>query len=206
MSVKRPQRLWVLALVGVGVLAITVLLDLIVPYDGPLDLIIRGAAMAAYMTTFLSILSSHSLRELVRFFGTPFLKVHHYATVTSLILMTVHPVAVALRAGSPGVFVPVISSWYEFFLFGGRQAWYLFLIASGAALARRVWRANWRTLHWLSYLAFLFVTVHGILLGANFALPAVRVIALLMAVAVVRLFVLKRAAMAREKARRPRPR
>jgi sulfoxide reductase heme-binding subunit YedZ len=165
-TTKRPQRLWVLALVGVGVLAITLLLDLIVPYAGPLDLIIRGAAMAAYLTTFLSILSSFYVRELVRTFGAPFLKIHHYATVAGLILMTAHPLAVAFRAGSSSVFVPVISSWYEFFLFG---------------------------------------TVHGILLGANFALPAVRVIALLMALAIVRLFVLKRAAMAREKARRRSP-
>jgi methionine sulfoxide reductase heme-binding subunit len=185
-------RVSYLVAIGLALLIIAILLDLNVEERGALNVIIRVAALMAYWIVFLSIISSHYMRELVRYFGQSFVKIHHMGTITALILMTVHPVGVAIRAASLSVFVPVLASWYEFLYFGGRQALYLFLLAALVAWLRGVWKKTWRPLHWLAYLAFWFATAHGILIGANMGTPLLQAISIAMASATVAVFVLKR--------------
>lgn len=196
---RDPRRIWYLAGVGAVVLAITVALDLLVPYGDWLGFLIRGAAIFAYQTIFLSIVSSSYMVEMVRFFGNPFIRIHHTATLTALALITIHPASVAISRGTVSVFVPDTTSWYLFFLNGGRPAFYLFLIASLSAAYRGALHRGWRPLHWLTYLAFILATVHAILLGINFQFGGVQTVAILMCVAVVATFVHKRLP-------RPRPR
>lgn len=194
MTKGTAHRIWYLALVGAVILAITILLNVLVPYGNWLDYLIRGAALFAYQTLFVVILSTPYLREMVRFFGRPFIKVHHIATITALVLIILHPIGVAFRYGSAGVFVPTVSSISQFLANGGRADWYLLGIAALAAVTRNKWAKGWRTVHWLAYVAFLLITVHGLLLGSNLQFPAVRVVVLLMALAVVLTFGRKRMA------------
>ena len=66
-------------------------------------------------------------------------------------------------------------------------------IASLAALFRTSsLRKQWRYVHWLNYLAFLLATTHAILLGSEFRSTAMKVIPILLALALVAAFVLKR--------------
>ncbi len=188
----KKRRISYLAALGLVLLIIAVLLDLNVPDRGTLNIIIRITALTAYWIVFLSIISSHYMRELVRYFGQSFVKIHHMGTITALILMIVHPVAVAIRAGSLDVFVPVLDSWYDFLFFGGRQALYLFLLAALAAWLRKTWKSTWRPLHWLTYLAFWFATAHGIMIGENLGTPLLQAISIAMAGATVAVFALKR--------------
>jgi methionine sulfoxide reductase heme-binding subunit len=190
--VDKKRRISYLAALGLALLIIAVLLDLAVPERGALNVVIRITALMAYWIVFLSIISSHYMREMVRYFGQSFIKIHHMGTITALILMTVHPVSVAIREASLGVFVPVLASWYEFLYFGGRQALYLFLLAALVAWLRGVWKNTWRPLHWLAYLAFWFATAHGILIGANMGTPLLQAISIAMAGATIAVFVLKR--------------
>lgn len=199
---KAMNRMGYLAGVGAAILVITVLLVTLTPFGDWSDALIRGAALFAYLTIFVSIVSTAYMRELVRFFGGPFVRVHHIATLTALVLITLHPLGVALRAGSLNVFVPATGSTFEFFLFGGRQAWYLFGLAALAAVLRKRWAGGWRTVHWLAYIAFLFATAHGILMGISFGPLGVRVVVILMAVVSVAIYVRKRVA----KPRRATPR
>ena len=53
-------------------------------------------------------------------------------------------------------------------------------------------KKSWRIIHWLTYIAFIFATVHGILLGSNFQFLPVRIIAALMAVVAFSIFIIKR--------------
>ena len=188
---KKGRTSYLVAL-ELALLIIAVLLDLAVEERGALNVIIRVAALVAYWTVFLSIVSSHYMRELVRYFGQSFVRIHHMGTITALILMVVHPLGVAHRAGSLGVFVPVLASWYDFLFFGGRQALYLFLLAVLAAWLRKIWKRAWRPLHWLTYLAFWFATAHGIMIGKNMGTPVMQAISIAMAGATVAVFVLKR--------------
>ena len=65
-------------------------------------------------------------------------------------------------------------------------------IASLAAVLRSALGRNWRTVHFLNYLAFLLATVHGVMIGTDFQSSVVKAISILMAVAVIGIFVLKR--------------
>jgi methionine sulfoxide reductase heme-binding subunit len=188
----KKGRVSYLVALGLALLIIAVLLDLAVEERGALNVIIRVTALVAYWIVFLSIVSSHYMRELVRYFGRSFVKIHHMGTITALILMIVHPVAIAIHTGSLDVFVPVLDSWHDFLLFGGRQALYLFLLAALASWLRRTWKSAWRPLHWLTYLAFWFATAHGIMIGANMGTPVLQAISIAMAGATVAVFVLKR--------------
>ena len=96
----------------------------------PLAWFIRTCAVLGYLCVFVAALSSIYMRELVRWFGRSFVKTHHVVTVTGLVLLTLHPLAVAWNFGSPSVLIPQGGSWMDFFRWGGRWAWYLIGIAS----------------------------------------------------------------------------
>jgi methionine sulfoxide reductase heme-binding subunit len=200
----KSGRIWYLVALGVALLIVVLAVNVLGPRGRPIDLVIRSAATLGYTGVFLAALSSTYIRELTRFFGTPFIKVHHDVAVTSLILLTVHPLGVAIRSGTLAVFVPDFGSWFGFFLFGGRQAWYLLGIAALVALAtvRRRLPRSWRTIHMLNYLAFAFGTVHAWLIGTNFQGVVGRAVLGLMTLIMVLAFIQKRQQMARVASRR----
>jgi DMSO/TMAO reductase YedYZ heme-binding membrane subunit len=113
-------------------------------------------------------------------------------SVTGLILITLHPLAVALRSSSLLVFLPDFSSFYQFFSLGGRPAWYLIGAASLAALYRAAIGQRWRLIHYLNYVAFFLATVHAILIGTDFVSLVTKGITVLMALAVGWVLVRKR--------------
>ena len=188
----QKNRLWYLALLGTVILALTVVLELLVPYGTWLDYLVRGAAIYGYFTVFFSIIITNFRKEAAAFFGDRFIKIHHKATTLALILLFIHPIGAVINARSLGELVPVTSSGYEFFLFGGRQAWYLFILASIGALLYRTLKKSWRIIHWLTYIGFAFATIHGVLLGSNFQFLAVKIVVLAMLAAAGCIFVLKR--------------
>jgi DMSO/TMAO reductase YedYZ heme-binding membrane subunit len=153
---------------------------------------IRTFALLGYLCVFAAAVSALYMRELFRFFGRPFVKVHHAVTVSGLILLALHGLIVAINLG-PNVLVPKFGSLRLFFTWGGPIALYLIGLASLAALFRTSsLRKQWRYLHWLNYLAFLLATTHAILLGSEFRSTAMRAIPIVLALALVAAFVLKR--------------
>ncbi len=189
---RKVKHLAYLFAVGALILAITLTLILAIPYGAPIDRVIRGTALYAYLCLYAAILSSNYVVELTRFFGTRFVKIHHSAALTALILLLAHGALVASRSGSLSAFVPDTSSWYAFFLFAGRPALYLLLAASLAAVWRAKWRRGWRSVHWLTYLAFVLGTVHGWMLAISFGSTVARVIIAAMAASAIFVFALKR--------------
>jgi len=188
---KKARNTRVLVLVGLAAVSITIGLEALTAQGSPLSLAIRGMALMGYQFVFLSIVSSAYMVELVRFFGRPFIKVHHVLSVSGLAFITLHPLLVALRAGSMSVFLPAFDSLERFLMLGGRPAWYLIAIAVCAALLRqRI--GGWRSVHFLNYVAFALATAHANLLGANFQSLAPRVVSWAMLAAVLAVFVHKR--------------
>ena len=182
---KRVRRTWPLVLgwaIALVVIGGVVALQANIT---PLYWAIRTCALLGYLGVFLSVVSSAYLRPLVRYFGRPFVQTHHALSVTSLVLITLHPLAVALSFGSLNVFVPILNSWIEFLRWGGRVAWYLLAVAALAAVLRARFRQQWRAVHMLNYLAFFLATAHANLLGTDFQSVILKVLAIAMAVVVV---------------------
>jgi len=193
-SKAKPQRLWYLALVGVVAVVLVIIAEALIPAGTPLNAVIRGAAMLGYLAVFLASLSSLYLRELVRFFGRPFIQVHHAISVTGLVLLVLHPLGVAWESRSMAVFVPATDSWLSFLRAGGRPALYLIAIATLAAALRKRWARSWRVVHYLNYAAFFLASAHASLLGTDFQHPVAKVVLILMALVIIGVFIRRRAA------------
>jgi DMSO/TMAO reductase YedYZ heme-binding membrane subunit len=196
---KKTGGLEYVGVVMLVVAVVVVLLQLLQPSATPVNWVIRIAALMGYFCVFGAIVTSAYLRQVVRWFGRPFIKINHILSIVGLTLATIHPLAVAWQALSLSVFVPAVDSWYAFFALGGRPAWYLLGIGALAAVLRRVIGKNWRLLHYLNYLAFWLATVHGILIGTNVQNWAMRAVFGAMALVVLGVFVQKRRSIRRRK-------
>lgn len=124
--------------------------------------------------------------------GLPFLRAHHHLARIGILLILIHPFTFVLQGRGIQIFSP-ISPTNIFIALGGRPALYLFLLAAGIALYRKKYK-NWRKIHYFSYLAFLLVTVHALMLGDDFELIIMRILAITMAVTVIAIFIHKRSA------------
>jgi len=174
------------------VLAVVIVILAIQPPPTPIYWLIRGAALLGYLTIFMAIVSSAYMPQLVRFFGRPFVKVHHVASITALAAMMVHPLSLAWENGTLSVFVPRFDSLLVFLTFAGRVVWPLVGIAALAAWLRKPIGKNWRVIHYLNYLAFWLVTAHAILIGSNFQSLAMRIIAIVLALVTIAVLIQKR--------------
>ena len=189
---KGAHRIWYLALIGVVALGLVGGLISLQPYGSALQWLIRGAALLGYLAIFLSIVSSAYMKWMTRFFGRPFVKVHHILAVAGLVMITLHPLGAAMDALSLSVFLPRFDSLTVFFALGGRPAWYLIAAASLAAVLRRLVGRNWRAVHFLNYVAFLLGTVHAIMIGTDFQYTVAKVVAVVLALVVIAIFVQQR--------------
>ena len=199
---KRRRGSLYLILAGAASLALVAILIALQPFGGPLNWVIRAAALLGYLAIFLSVISSAYMRELFLWLGRPFIKVHHIVSLTGLALVTLHPLGVAVRSSSLRVFLPDFSSLYGFFSLGGRPAWYLIGAAVLAAALRTRIKQSWRVVHYLNYVAFFLATAHAIMIGTDFVSSVMKGVAVLMALAIVGVFVQKRVQRSKVKRRR----
>lgn len=188
-----------LGIILLVVAVVVVLLQLLYPNAAPINWVIRTTALMGYVCIFGAIVTSAYVQQVVRWFGRPFIKIHHFLSIIGLALVTLHPLAVAWQALSLRVFVPAVDSWYRFFALGGRPAWYLLGIAVLAAVLRGMIGKNWRWLHALNYPAFWLATVHGILIGSSVQNWPMRAVFGAMALIVLGVLVQKRMRVRRRK-------
>jgi sulfoxide reductase heme-binding subunit YedZ len=192
MTHRKTRRIWYLILGGFAAMALISGLIALQPYGTPLSRLVRGAAALGYSAIFLAIISSNYMRQLVRFFGRPFVQIHHILSVTGLVMVTLHPLGAAWFNMSLRVWLPRLDSWLTFLEWGGPPAWYLIAIASSAAVLRKAIGQNWRVLHLLNYVAFFLGTVHASLIGTDFQHPIVRAVSVALALAVLATLIRKR--------------
>ena len=198
---KKSKNTWVLILCGVVALLLTIGIVALDSLSTPLDGVIRAGALMGYLGVFLAALSSNYMRELTRFFGRSFIKVHHIVSITALIALTIHAVGIAWRAGSVATFVPSFASWQLFFSLGGRPAFWILAVTSLTALFRTTIGKNWKIIHWLNYLVFILGTNHAQMIGPNFQHLGVRIVSGIMALVLIGVFVWKRTRKLRAKAK-----
>lgn len=194
MSKQRPvpRGTWYLILTGGIAIGLVIGLIALQPFGSPLNWFIRGMALLGYLTVFLAILSSAYMKQIYRILGRPFVKAHHILSVTGLILLTLHPIAVTVQNASPTVFLPRFGSWGDFLRWGGAPAWYLIGAASLATVLRKTIGKRWRLIHILNYIAFALATIHATQIGSDFQRLGTKVLAVILVSIVVITFVQKR--------------
>ena len=188
---RRRGSLYLIATAAVS-MAIVAGVMALQPSETPLDWGIRATAMLGLLAIFLTSISSAFMRELYQLLGRPFIRVHHLVAVAGLVLVTLHPVGVAIQSSSLRVFLPDFSSVEMFLSLGGRPAWYVIGLASLAALFRTRLKQSWRVIHYLNYVAFFLASVHAVMIGTDFGSLAMRGVTAVMASALVGVFVHKR--------------
>ncbi|MHB1296048.1 MAG: hypothetical protein ACYC4R_13750 [Anaerolineae bacterium] len=197
----RTSRLWLLALIEVVAIALVVLVVARTPAPQPLSNIIRGAGLLGYVNVFLAIIATAYMREMTRFFGRAFINIHHYYVVAGLVLLSFHPIGVAVNSRSAAVFVPTLDSLLLFLTNGGRVAFWLLALGSLVALFRGQVGRKWKLIHMVTYLAFAFGTVHAWLLGRDGQILGVQVALILMALVAAGVLVVRRVQAAAQRRR-----
>lgn len=182
---SKKARIWYLALGGLLALILVAIVIALRPIGTPISLFTRAAALLGYLSIFATIVSSAYLIQIVKFFGRPFIKVHHIVAVAGLVLITLHPTGVLITRASLGI--PFFSLSRS--ILGGPIAWVLVAAAVVVALLRNKIGRNWRPIHYLNYLAFWLATLHGNSIGTDLQSIVLRVISIVMAIAVVAVFV-----------------
>jgi len=166
MAIKQEGYLIIGAITALYASVIT--LFSLTPSNDLLISIIRICALLALTSMFISTIMTPFMVQLYKYFGKPFVKIHHTFSITAIILATVHPIAFSIQAANLGVFIPVLYPWYDFWLLAGRPALILIYIALLAVILRKKIPKTWRPLHALNYIALFFGYIHGILIGTDF--------------------------------------
>jgi len=144
------------------------LLAFFTSYHNPFNLSVRLFALNGFIALSIAAIMTPFLKEITLLLKRPFLRIHHYFAAAGLVLITLHPIALATQLTNPAVFLPNLSSFHLFLLYGGRQALIIIYIALIAVLLRRKAIAYWRPFHALMYLALFFGVVHANLSGTDF--------------------------------------
>ena len=137
-------------------------------YSSPFELIIRLLALNGFFALSIAAMMTPFLKEVMLFFKKSFISIHHYFAAAGLLLITLHPIAVAIEALDPTILLPNFASLYSFFFYGGSVALISVYVAFGSVLLRKKAVAYWRPFHALMYVALFFGVVHANLWGMDF--------------------------------------
>jgi methionine sulfoxide reductase heme-binding subunit len=110
---------------------------------------------------------------------------HNVTSWLALGFAAVHAVALlgdrVIPFSGAGLLVPFAASYRPFLSGLGTLSLYLGVLVSVTFYWKRLSRRTWRTLHMLSYLMFVAVTIHGVMLGTDSGAWIMRTIYLLAA-------------------------
>ena len=162
------------------------------PSISPLTTGIRIAGLTGFVALAGAMIMTLFLPEIYRNFGRPFLRIHHLFAVAGIILVTLHPVLLAIRVMTVAVFLPAFGSLYEFFALGGRLALILMYGALAGVFLRAAIPAGWRALHALMWVVLVLALLHGMLIGTDFREPLMGALFTTLTIAALGAFFAKR--------------
>lgn len=162
------------------------------PSISPLTTGIRIAGLTGFVALAGAMIMTPFLPEIYRNFGRPFLRIHHLFAVAGIVLVTLHPVLLAIRVMTVAVFLPAFGSLYEFFALGGRLALILMYGALAGVFLRAAIPAGWRALHALMWVVLVLALLHGMLIGTDFREPLIGALFTTLTIAALGAFFAKR--------------
>jgi len=142
----------------------------------PLTNGIRLAGLTGFVLVAVAATMTPFSRDIYQTCGKSFLVFHHAFAISGLVLITLHPVFLAIRVMNPAVFLPVFSPFSEFLILAGRPSLILIYVAMAGILLRRAIPAYWRAVHGLVWVALILGIIHGNLIGIDFTNPVIFVI------------------------------
>jgi methionine sulfoxide reductase heme-binding subunit len=141
-----------------------------------LNTALRFSGLFGFLSLSLGVIMNLLKKEIKSVIGQPFIIVHHIFVITGLILITIHPLSLALSFNDFSIFIPDTSSVYLFLLNGGRFAIFLIYLGFFAAVFRSVLKGRWIQIHRIVYLALILVIIHANLIGEDLFDPVIRVL------------------------------
>ena len=161
-------------------------------FDDFFEFFRRIAGLIGIISLFFAIILSSLVKQSKVIFGATYLKVHHLFSITGLILVTLHPIIMAIDFGTSRIFIPNFSSWNAFLANAARPALYLIYIATIAVILRKNIKKYWRFFHSLLYPAFIFGAIHGMRQGSDLRNISLYTLFVIMITAVIVNFIYKR--------------
>jgi len=137
---------------------------------------LRLCGLLGFLSLSLGAIITLLKSEIKRVLGKPFIKIHHVFVITGLVLITIHPVILALAVGNPFIFIPDTSSISAFLVNGGRIAIILIYAGLLAWIFRSTLKGRWVQIHRIMYGALLLGIIHANLLGEDFTNPLIRIL------------------------------
>lgn len=162
------------------------------PSPAPLTNWIRLAGLTGFVLLAVAATMTPFSRDIYQTCGRSFLVFHHAFAISGLVLITLHPVFLAIRLMNPAVFLPVFSPFTNFLMLAGRPSLILIYVALAGILLRRAIPGYWRVVHGLVWVALILGIIHANLIGIDFSNPVVFVIFNALAVVAVGALLLKR--------------
>ena len=176
----------------IGIIFIAVLIIAVISYPGDMvSFLIRLFALWGFVCLAVAAIMTPFLKEIYKMFGKPFLKVHHFFAFSGLLLITLHPAYIAFQSRSAAVFIPVFTSWYDFWIYAGRPALIVLYLALIVVLFRKIF-IFWRIIHSLMYLVLFLGFVHAFLIGTDFNNIVIKIIYSVLFALTIASFVIKR--------------
>jgi DMSO/TMAO reductase YedYZ heme-binding membrane subunit len=137
---------------------------------------LRLSGLLGFLSLCLGAIIHLARKNIKSLFGRPFIKIHHLFVISGLILITIHPVILALAYANFSVFIPDTSSVSGFLTNGGRIALILIYIGFLASIFRSVLRGRWIEIHRIMYPALVLGIIHANLIGEDLADPIILVL------------------------------
>ena len=175
MKVKKrlfTSKGYALIAVIASVFIIVTVIKILTPSQDLYHFFIRLFALWGYMFMAIAVCITPFLKEVMRTFGKPFLKIHHFFAYIGICLITLHPVLLLMQTMDIKILLPNFSSWQQFWIFAGRPAIIILYIALIGIWLRKKIR-HWRIIHALMHLVLLMGFVHGLLIGTDFTNRAI---------------------------------
>jgi hypothetical protein len=153
---------------------------------------IRFAGLSGFVLLAVSAIMTAFSQKVYKNFGTSFVKFHHLFALSGLILITLHPLFLAIRLTNAAIFLPRFASFSQFLVNAGRPALILIYIALAGILLRRFIPVYWRAVHALIWAALILGIIHGNLLGVDMENPVIFTLFNGLAVVAIGAFIAKR--------------
>jgi predicted ferric reductase len=148
-------------------------------YEDATQFGIRATGLVGFASLFVSVIMSNFFEEYKEKNKKNLLS-HHLFSIIGIVLITLHPVILAINKADIGVFLPKFDSWNVFWELGGRPSLILLYIGFVSGFLYKIYKKSWRALHMIVYISLFIGLVHAILIGTDFQNPYIAFIFVLL--------------------------
>ena len=161
------------------------------PSENAYQLGIRVTGLVGFASLFASVIFSDFFIEIDEC-GKKKLLYHHLFSIIGIILITLHPILLAIDKADFSIFFPKFDSWVVFWELAGRPSLILIYIGFVSGVLIRLYKKSYKMVHVIVYIALFFGLVHGYLIGTDFHNPFVTIVFVLLFLISMYIFIDKR--------------